>query len=247
MGLLVSGHRFVSFIKRTAAYPRFLIEWNEFKAAAHEIGDDRFALSSNNFFPILHEKTAKTFFDRHYIYHPAWAARKVGQIKPIEHVDVSSTLHFCTQLSAFLPVKFFDYRPADVKLGNLSSGHADLTKLPFADESISSLSCMHTVEHIGLGRYGDPIDPTGDLKAMRELTRVVSKNGNLLFVVPVGKPKVMYNAHRIYSFEQIIAAFNGLKLQEFSLVPDVGYFIENADPQLVKDQEYGCGCFWFTK
>ena len=83
-------------------------------------------------------------------------------------------------------------------------GSADLTQLHFESESIESLSCLHTVEHIGLGRYGDPIDYDGDLKAIRELKRVVVKGGSILFVVPVGKPKIIFNAHRIYSYEQII-------------------------------------------
>jgi hypothetical protein len=69
---------------------------------------------------------------------------------------------------------------------------------------------MHVVEHVGLGSYGDSLDPNGDLKAMSELKRVLSINGNLLFVVPVGKPRVMFNAHRIYSYEQIIECFKGI-------------------------------------
>ncbi len=106
---------------------------------------------------------------------------------------------------------------------------------------------MHTVEHVGLGRYGDPIDPVGDLKAIGELKRVVAKNGSLLFVTPVGKPKIEFNAHRIYSYEQILEYFNGLQLSEFSLIDDQGKFMQNADPSLVEKQKYGCGCFWFIK
>jgi len=103
------------------------------------------------------------------------------------------------------------------------------------------------VEHIGLGRYGDPIDPDGDIKAINELKRTVSNGGSLLFVVPVGKPKIEFNAHRIYSYEQILSYFTGFNLKEFSLITDNKDFFENANPELVKDQKYGCGCFWFTK
>ena len=106
---------------------------------------------------------------------------------------------------------------------------------------------MHTIEHIGLGRYGDPIDPQGDLKAIKELVRVTKPGGDLLFVTPVGKQRIEFNAHRVYSFEQIIEYFAPLQLQQFSLVPDTGGLIENADPALVKEQMYGCGCFWFKK
>jgi hypothetical protein len=106
---------------------------------------------------------------------------------------------------------------------------------------------MHTVEHIGLGRYGDPIDPNGDIKAGAELKRVLQEEGYLLFVTPVGQPKIEFNAHRIYSYEMILDMFNELELKEFSLVTDSGDFIENANPDIVKEQKYGCGCFLFKK
>ena len=51
--------------------------------------------------------------------------------------------------------------------------------------------------------YLSPIDPEGDLKAVKELSRVVTKGGSLLFVVPVGKPRIQFNAHRIYSYKKI--------------------------------------------
>jgi ubiquinone/menaquinone biosynthesis C-methylase UbiE len=123
-------------------------------------------------------------------------------------------------------------------------------KLPFKDNSLQSLSCMHTIEHIGLGRYGDPIDPQGDLKAIKELKRVVKKGGSLLFVTPIGKPTIRFNAHRIYSYDQIISYFDGFSLKEFSLLPDDAYaagMIKNASKKLSDKQSWGCGCFWFVK
>jgi SAM-dependent methyltransferase len=207
----------------------------------------RFSLRWRDRYPQLYDATHITPFDSHYIYHPAWAARILAETKPVYHVDISSILYFSAMISAFIPTKFYDYRPANLKLSNLESLHADLNKLPFADNSIPSLSCMHTVEHIGLGRYGDPLDPNGDLKAMSELERVLAINGNLLFVVPVGKPKIMFNAHRIYSYKQIVDQFSRLSLKKFSLVDDNGQYIDNATQELADKQIYGCGCFWFKK
>jgi SAM-dependent methyltransferase len=159
-------------------------------------------------------------------------------------------MHFCTLVSAFMPVRFYDYRPAHVKLSNLTSEAADLLALPFEDRSISSLSCMHVVEHIGLGRYGDPLDPDGDLKAIAELKRVLAPGGSLLFVVPVGRPKIMFNAHRIYSYDQVLGAFPELELAESALIPDDprdgGLILEPA-PGTFDAQSYGCGCFRFTR
>ena len=209
--------------------------------------DGRFELNWDEAMPYLDDRTTHTGFDAHYIYHPAWAARVVRQINPAVHIDISSTLHFCTQLSAFIPVRFYDYRPALLDLDNLQSEKADLTNLFFESNSIESLSCMHTVEHIGLGRYGDPIEPGGDLKAMNELKRVVKPGGSLLFVVPVGKARIIFNAHRIYSASAIVSAFDGLELENFSLVTDDARFLRNADPKDADSQKYGCGCFWFKK
>src|SRR6185503_14708423 len=228
-------------------HPRLLRSFFEFRKQV--IGGGTKPLFSD-FSPCVHDKTTNTNFDTHYIYHPAWATRAVKKINPGKHIDISSTLHFSTHLSAFITTEFYDFRPANLNLSDLSSASADLCNLHFPDDSIDSLSCMHTVEHIGLGRYGDPIDPGGDMKAMKELQRVLKKNGNLLFVVPVGKPKIQFNAHRVYSYEQIINQFDQLHLVEFSLIPDnageTGILL-NADPRLVKDQNYGCGCFWFKK
>ncbi len=211
---------------------------------------NRFSVKLTDFYPQIKDKTITTGFDRHYVYHTSWAARKVRDTAPKVHVDISSSLYFSGIVSAFVPVDFYDYRPAQLKLSGLQSKEADLSRLHFADNSISSLSCMHTIEHIGLGRYGDPIDPLGDITACSELSRVLAQDGRLIFVTPVGRPKIEFNAHRIYSYEQVLALFPDLKLVEFSMVTDTteqGDFIEHADPALVQTQSYACGCFVFKK
>lgn len=233
-------------LRKLKAIPIFTIDYIKFISKT----DNRFSINTRSMMPILLEKTSTTNFEPHYIYHPAWAARIIAKNKPTTHTDISSTLHFSSIVSAFVPVDFYDYRPAKLNLSNLKSKHVDLTNLPFPDNSISSLSCMHVVEHIGLGRYGDPIDPKGDLKSIAELKRVLAHNGSLIFVVPVGKPRIQFNAHRIYSYEQILECFSDLELKEFSMIPDnfreTG-IIYNADPNFVKEQNWGCGCFWFIK
>ena len=226
---------------------KFVLDFWEFRGQSF---DKRFTNKWSDKYPCLDDRTKTTGFDRHYIYHPAWAARILAKTRPAKHVDFSSTLNFATMLSAFIPVDFYDYRPADVRLTDLNSLSADLLNLPFGNDSLESISCMHVVEHIGLGRYGDPIDYNGDLKAMSELRRVLKPNGNLLFVVPVGKPKIMFNAHRIYSYEQVIEYFSELKLESFALIKegqDDGGLNFSATGVNVAEEQYGCGCFWFIK
>lgn len=208
----------------------------------------RFELSLRHAYPIMKEATSETHFDSHYIYHTAWAIRKLKEIAPEEHIDISSSLYFAGMASSICPMTFLDYRPADLFVQNLQVGKCDLRRLDIPDDSVPSLSCMHVVEHIGLGRYGDDLDYDGDLKAIGELKRVISKGGDLLFVVPIGRPQIMFNAHRIYSYQQIVEAFEGFELREFYLIPDdAGHPIENATEEQADQQEYGCGCFWFKK
>jgi SAM-dependent methyltransferase len=233
-------------VARCAASLRFLKDFRRFAA----LQDGRFDLRWRDRYPCLDGRTATTGFDRHYVYHTAWAARVLARTRPELHVDISSSLYFCSQVSAFVPVRFYDFRPPDLLLDNLQCERADVCALPFADGSIASLSCMHVVEHVGLGRYGDPLDPAGDLQAMAELRRVLAPEGDLLLVVPIGRPRIMYNAHRIYSYGQVLAAFSGLELHEFSLIPDgkwPGGLITHASPELADGQNYGCGCFWFRR
>lgn len=211
----------------------------------------RFSLQWRDRWLCLRDATTKTGFDRHYVFHTAWACRVLAESRPSEHVDISSSLFFVATVSAFIPVRFYDYRPAELSLSGLDCKAADLTRLHFADCSIASLSCMHVVEHIGLARYGDPLDYNGDLKAVSELRRVLAINGQLLFVVPIGGvARIQFNAHRIYTYRQVLEMFSGFELVEFSLITDEGShlgLVRDADEALSNAQHYGCGCFLLRK
>lgn len=212
--------------------------------------DNRFDLSWDDTLFVKNEKTMNEEYDRHYVYHMAWAMKVMCEIQPEKHVDISSFLYFPVMLAGFIPVEYYEYRPADLFIENLECKQADLKRLPFADNSINSLSCMHTVEHIGLGRYGDEIDPSGDLRSMEELERVLAPGGDLLFVVPVGKPRIQFSAHRIYSHDMIIDQFRNLKLHQFGLISmiDRNSGIKyNVSAEEVNQEVMGCGCYWFKK
>ena len=227
----------------------FIKDFNHFKMLNSQSNRD-LSVDIFDLYPCINDKTDTTDIDPHYIYHTAWASRIIAKIKPEYHVDISSYIYFSTLVSAFIPIKFYDYRPAKLILSNLTSEVANLLNLPFENNSIKSLSCMHVVEHIGLGRYGDPLDSEGDLKAINELKRVLAKGGSLLFVVPIGQPKIMFNAHRIYSYAQIINYFSEFSLEEFAFIPDNGNetgLLYNPELKLVNQQNYGCGCFYFKK
>ena len=228
---------------------KFKRDFNEF-ARLQTLSGRKIALQWEDRLPCLNDATSSTPFEKHYLYHLAWAARILQRTRPARHVDVSSALQFACILSAFVPTDYYEFRPVSLGLDGLATAAADLKQLPLRDRSVLSLSCMHVVEHVGLGRYGDALDAEGDLRAISELSRVLATDGNLLLVIPVGVPRVQFNAHRVYSYEQIVASLPGLRLVEFSLITDYddpAGLVVNASPELARKQSYGCGCFWFQR
>jgi SAM-dependent methyltransferase len=198
-------------------------------------------------YPCIHDKTQTTGFDAHYFYQDIWAFKKVYEAEPGYHVDVGSRVDFVGFLTAVSKVIFIDIRPLMVTLENFDSRKGSILSMPFEDNSLLSLSSLHVVEHIGLGRYGDPLDPLGTKKACEELSRVLAVGGNLYFSLPVGKPRLCFNAHRIHSPRQIIEYFSNLELVELSGIDDRGRFKRNIDISILEDSNYACGLFHFTK
>lgn len=204
----------------------------------------------NELYPCLQDRTATTAFDHHYIYLNAWAFRRIVTDSPAAHVDVGSQLSFITLLSSVVPVTFIDLRPADIKLSGLEGKKGTILSLPYSDCSVLSMSSLHVIEHIGLGRYGDPLDPKGTEIAMSELARVISPGGKLYIGVPVSNlERVRFNADRVFNPESIIKAFSelGLKLVDFSYVDDLANMHYGKSPSQLEDCTYGCGMFVFTK
>lgn len=60
-----------------------------------------------------------------------------------------------------------------------------------------------SVEHDGLGRYGDPLNAFGDLESIAKMHCLLKEGGILFFAVPVGQDDIHYNAHRIYGYRRL--------------------------------------------
>jgi SAM-dependent methyltransferase len=184
----------------------------------------------------------------HYFYQDIWALRKLAELQPEVHYDVGSRLDgFVGQATAICPVVCYDIRTPGFQLPRLEFRLGSILDLPAASDSIRSLSCLHVAEHIGLGRYGDAIDPEGTEKALRELMRVVAPGGQLLFSVPVGRERVCFNAERIWHPEKPLEVLKGLRLIEFKAVSDGGEFLENVEPGDLANAAYSCGLYQFSK
>jgi SAM-dependent methyltransferase len=203
-----------------------------------------------NLYPVLNERSSVAGDSTsHYFYQDLWAARKIYKRNPETHIDIGSKINsFISHLLVFRNVTVIDIRPLENNIPGLNFIQSDATTLNnFPDNSIDSLSSLHAVEHFGLGRYGDTIDPDACFKVMKSMTRVLKAGGILYFSVPIGKERVEFNAHRIFNPQTIIDQFSSLKLLSFSVVDDNGNLIENTDCKLYTDSVYSCGLFEFTK
>jgi SAM-dependent methyltransferase len=222
-------------------YGRYFSDWSRYATTP---GSETLRFLDS--YPCLFDRAATTSFDGHYFYQDIWALKAIlGSGTPL-HVDVGSNIVFVGMLTAFTHVIFLDIRPLAVNLERFASLSGNILTMPLLDNSVTSLSCLHVAEHIGLGRYGDSLDPQGTRKAARELARVLAPQGHLYFSVPVGKPRLCFNAHRVHSPQQILDYFHDLELVEFSGI-DRGTFRQSMDPADLAEANYACGLFHFTK
>lgn len=143
-----------------------------------------------------------------YFYQDNWAFEIIVNAKPTHHVDIGSHNKFVSLLSKVVPTETVDVRPWPLAIPSLKFRLGSILALPYPDASLHSVSSLCVVEHIGLGRYGDPLDPAGTEKAVSELKRVLASGGSLYISVPVDDTtRTYFNAHRAFSiadFEQMV-------------------------------------------
>jgi SAM-dependent methyltransferase len=198
-------------------------------------------------YPQLWDRLPSSPYDPHYFFQDTWAAQRIAEARPQRHVDIGSRVDFVGFLTALTEVTFVDIRPLTIELDGLTCVEGDILALPFEDGTIPSASCLHVAEHIGLGRYGDELDPQGTQRAARELARVVAPGGRLLFSLPVGEPRVEFNAHRIHDPKTIVGMFDDLTLNEFAGADDDGRFARHRTIDELSSSRYACGMFDFSK
>lgn len=216
-----------------------------------------FRITSENLYLISSDYHKEAGFPSpHYFAQDIWGARKVYASGVQKHYDIGSRLDgFLAHLLVFCPeVIYIDIRPLPVTIPHLCFRQGNATDLSdFADNSIKSLSSFHAIEHFGLGRYGDPLDPDACFKAMHSMARVLAPGGHLYFGIPIGpQDKLMFNAHRIFHPRTVLDTFASLDLVELAVLPGEAcaeQVVAEADIDRVAMTlpDYSCGLFEFAK
>jgi len=174
-----------------------------------------FALRWRDIQPCLTDRTATTPVEPTYFLQDAWFARQIAEQRPASHVDVASSARSMALIAQFVPVAFVDIRPVEIELAGFTFLCGSVLALPFAAGSVSSLSSLCVIEHIGLGRYGDPFGANGSEQAAAELSRVLAPGGHLYVSVPIDvECRIYFNAHRAFTRDYLLKLFPGLILQE---------------------------------
>jgi len=196
-----------------AALSRFAVEFARYRELAGARGP--FELSTAHLLPCLLDRTDETPIEPIYFVQDTWFARRLASRRPAAHVDVGSSAKTMAILAQFVPVTMVDIRPVPIHVPGFTFVEGSALSLPFADASISSLSSLCVVEHIGLGRYGDPLDARGSEKALLELRRVLAPGGDLYLSVPVDRRcRVYFNAHRAFTRDYLLECCEGLEIVE---------------------------------
>ncbi|OIQ87093.1 hypothetical protein GALL_310490 [mine drainage metagenome] len=190
-----------------------------------------------------------------YFWQDLLVARKIFAAKPDKHVDIGSRVDgFVAHVASFREIEVFDIRPITTVIPGVIFRQADLMN---AAEDISgycdSLSCLHALEHFGLGRYGDKIDPKGHEFGIRNMAKILRPGGIFYLSVPVGIERVEFNAQHVFNPNTIvdIARRNQLVLQEFALFTTESGLVETDakfEPLVsAGKRQYGLGIFIFMK
>lgn len=231
--------------------PSFLRDWARFRRLS--AGSE---WEFGSLYPCLGDRYADSgTVKSHYFHQDLLVARRIYAGSPARHMDVGSRIDgFVAHVASFRSIVVADIRPQDNNIPNVSFVRLDLMgEIPQEYvESCDSLSCLHALEHFGLGRYGDSIDPRGHEKGLDNLHRLLEPGGVLYLSVPSGSQRIEFNAHRVFAIETVLALCRDrFTVMDLSYVDDVGDLHESVWPDQGGGNSfglrYGCGIFELRK
>lgn len=214
---------------------------------------ENFKIQEKYMWPIIGEKYAKNGTMGNYFWQDLWAAKKIIKSGVREHYDIGSRVDgfIAHLLAASIKVNVIDIRPFSTSVDNLNTIIDDATTLnQFEGDSVLSMSALCSLEHFGLGRYGDPIDPEACFKCFDNIQKKLKKGGKLYLSLPIGKERVEFNAHRVFYASTVVECFKDLRLEEFACSAE-GKIEYNLDIHKYDNDlhngEYRYGLFSFEK
>jgi SAM-dependent methyltransferase len=234
--------------------PSFLKDYRDIRRQAKQSG---MVFPFGNFYPCIEDRYEKSgVASGHYFHQDLLVANRIFINKPGKHVDIGSRIDgFVAHVASFRGIEVFDIRELTAMIPNVNFRRLDITNRDFVlSDYCDSVSCLHALEHFGLGRYGDRVDYNGHLLGWENIYKMLKKGGKCYFSVPLGKQRIEFNAHRVFSVEYLVNVMIGsrYKIDSFSYVNDQGNLVRNAllDEGSVKDSfslNYGCGIFELSK
>lgn len=229
----------------------FKKDYKKFKSL---VKDSEFPISDS--FPILSERgeSAGTT-NTHYFVQDLYMAQKIFENKPQKHVDIGSRVDgFVAHVASFRKIELLDIRKMESNIKNVYFKQADLMgsgDLPI--DYCDSISSLHALEHFGLGRYGDPIDPDGHIKGFNNITKILRSGGRFYFSVPMGRQRIEFNAHRVFGLPYLLKLVSkDYDIISFSYIDDNSELYTDIDineeqAQLSYGCDYGCALFELKK
>jgi uncharacterized protein DUF268 len=191
-----------------------------------------------------------------YFHQDLYVAQQIFERKTQHHVDAGSRVDgFVAHVASFMPVEVLDIRSLSTTAGNIQFKRRDLMQRDESfDNYTDSLSCLHTLEHLGLGRYGDPIKFDGYLDGWESLTRMLRQDGILYFSVPVShRQRIEFDAHRLFGIPYLLGMIEpAFEICALSIVNDAGDLERDVDPYSPEAArtfgiENGCAVFVLRK
>lgn len=225
--------------------PRYLREFRLFKKSGGSVG---------RIYPMIGDyKSSAGVMSGHYYHQDLYVAQKIFLKNPERHIDVGSRIDgFVAHVAAFREIQVLDIRNLISKSKNIVFRQADLMNPASKSEKADSVSCLHVLEHFGLGRYGDSINPNGHLVGFQNLAEMVTIGGHLYLSFPIGDERVEFNAHRVIGPRSPLTWDSGdceLKLVDFAFVDDSGdlHPASTIDSAVSYQLAYGCGIYTFER
>ena len=209
-----------------------------------------------NFYPCLSDRYAEAGDGRsEYFLQDLLVAKLVYEKKPIKLMDIGSRLDgFLAHLATFMNIDVFDIRPIKNDIPGIQFKIVDLmnpNESLYSENKYDSVSCLHTIEHFGLGRYADPINPSGYIVGLRNIVKFLEPNGIFYLSTPIGKERVDFNANRVFNPNTIIEILNteGLTLEKAIILTQNSNYLEVNQEDLINyaNENYNLGIFIFRK